>query len=80
MEVEGFFNHKPFSRKVWCRWNNQTGEGWKDNPANAGGEYLEDANANLFDTPVIGAEVYQSDGGKDWKKVNKDFIHDFYYS
>ncbi len=44
-------------------------------------EYLEDANANLFDTPVIGAEVYQSDnGGKDWKKVNKDFIDDLYYS
>ena len=31
-------------------------------------KYLEDANSMLFDTPVIGAEVYKStDGGKSWK-------------
>lgn len=44
-------------------------------------EYLEDANTNLFDTPVIGAEVYRStDGGKTWQKTNKDYIDDLYYS
>ena len=35
-------------------------------------EYLEDSNSLLFDTPVIGAEVYQSiDFGKTWKKLMK---------
>ncbi|WP_298474873.1 glycosyl hydrolase [uncultured Maribacter sp.] len=44
-------------------------------------KYLETANSLLFDTPVIGAEVYLStDGGKTWKKRNKDFIDDLYYS
>jgi len=43
--------------------------------------YLEDANAMLFDTPVIGAEVYKStDGGKSWKKTHKDYIDGLYYS
>lgn len=44
-------------------------------------KYLENANAMLFDTPVIGAEVYRSDdGGQTWKKQNDDYIDDVYYS
>ena len=44
-------------------------------------EYLEDANSQLFDTPVIGAEVYNStDGGKTWKKTHEDYIDDLFYS
>ena len=43
--------------------------------------YLEDANSMLFDTPVIGAEVYKStDGGKSWKKTHEGFLDDIYYS
>ncbi len=43
--------------------------------------YLEDANAMLFDTPVIGAEVYKStDGGGTWNKTHEDFIDGLYYS
>lgn len=43
--------------------------------------YLEDANSMLFDTPVIGAEVYRSnDGGKSWTKQNEDYIDDLFYS
>lgn len=43
--------------------------------------YLEDANAQLFDTPVIGAEVYRSnDGGTSWKKQNENYIDDLFYS
>ena len=35
-------------------------------------DYLFDANTALFNTPVIGAEVYRSDdAGNTWKKVNK---------
>ena len=43
--------------------------------------YLEDANAMLFDTPVIGAEVYKSeDGGKTWQKTHDEYIDGLYYS
>lgn len=43
--------------------------------------YLEDANSLLFDTPVIGAEVYKStDGGASWKKTHEGYLDDLYYS
>ena len=43
--------------------------------------YLEDANSILFDTPVIGAEVYRSNnGGKTWVKQNDEYIDDLFYS
>jgi len=43
--------------------------------------YLEDANALLFDTPVVGAEVFKSsDGGKSWAKTHQGYIDDLYYS
>ncbi len=43
--------------------------------------YLEDANALLFDTPVVGAEVFKStDGGTTWAKTHSDYIDDLYYS
>ncbi len=44
-------------------------------------KYLENANSLLFDTPVIGAEVYKSDnGGKTWSKQNENYIDDLFYS
>ncbi len=44
-------------------------------------KYLEDANSMLFDTPVIGTEVYKStDGGITWKKTHDDYLDDIYYS
>ncbi len=44
-------------------------------------EYLEDANSLLFDTPVIGAEVYRSnDGGNVWKKTHEGFLDQVYNS
>ncbi len=44
-------------------------------------KYLEDANSLLFDTPVIGAEVYRSnDGGITWVKQNNSYIDDLFYS
>ena len=39
---------------------------------------LKNANAALFETEVIGAEIYKSiDGGKTWEKMNLEFIDDF---
>ena len=44
-------------------------------------DFLEDANRQLFDTPVIGPEVYRSeDGGKTWKKTHDDYIDALFYS
>lgn len=44
-------------------------------------KYLETANSQLFDTPVIGAEVYRSnDAGRTWKKTHDGYIDDVYYS
>ncbi len=44
-------------------------------------KYLENANSMLFDTPVVGAEVYRSDdGGKTWNKQNENYIDDLFYS
>jgi len=43
--------------------------------------YMEDANSLLFDTPVIGLEVYRSDnGGRTWKKTHNDYIDQVYNS
>ncbi len=44
-------------------------------------EFMEDANSLLFDTPVVGAEVYASmDGGKSWKKTHEGYLDDLFYS
>lgn len=44
-------------------------------------EYLENANTGLFDTEVVGAEVYCSgNGGKSWDKTHEGYLDDLYYS
>jgi photosystem II stability/assembly factor-like uncharacterized protein len=44
-------------------------------------KYLEDANSMLFDTPVVGAEVYKStDGGKTWDKTHDNYLDGIYFS
>lgn len=43
--------------------------------------YLENANTLLFDTPVVGTEVFKSiDGGKNWKKTHEGYLDNIYYS
>ncbi len=43
-------------------------------------QYLFDANAALFDTPIEGAQVYRSnDGGKSWKRTHQKEIS-FYFT
>ena len=42
-------------------------------------KYLVDANSELFNTPIIGAEVYRSnDGGKNWTKTHESFLDGVY--
>ena len=44
-------------------------------------KYLEDANSLLFETPVIGAEVFKtSNGGVSWEKTHKEYLDDVYFS
>jgi len=44
-------------------------------------EFTEDANSLLFDTPVIGAEVYKSmDNGMTWTKTHEGFLDGVYNS
>ncbi|WP_420454127.1 WD40/YVTN/BNR-like repeat-containing protein [Rubrivirga sp.] len=43
--------------------------------------FLEDANAQLFDTPVVGAEVYRSDDrGRTWTRTHDGPLDDLFYS
>ncbi len=43
--------------------------------------YVEDANRELFDTPVLGAEVYRSaDGGISWQKTHEEPLDAVYNS
>lgn len=44
-------------------------------------EYVEDANSLLFDTPVIGLEIYRSDNeGMTWQKTHKGYLEEVYNS
>ena len=44
-------------------------------------EYLEDANSLLFDTKVIGAEVYKStDGGSTWTKTHTGYLDILFFT
>jgi photosystem II stability/assembly factor-like uncharacterized protein len=43
--------------------------------------YLENANSLLFDTPVIGAEVFKTiNGGTSWQKTHQGYIDGLYFS
>jgi photosystem II stability/assembly factor-like uncharacterized protein len=42
-------------------------------------KYLVDANSELFDTPIIGAEVFRSnDGGNTWNKTHDSYLDGVY--
>ena len=41
--------------------------------------FLDDANTVMFETPIIGAEIYRSDdGGVSWAKKNSDYLGSLY--
>ena len=73
-KLEKFLRHNGFPEKY-------TAESVKDlirkdsvKPASVL-DYLNDANNSLFDTPIIGSEIYRSeDGGKSWKKTHDSIL------
>ena len=44
-------------------------------------DFVEDANAQLFDTEVTGPEIYRSDdAGKTWRRMNEKYLDNIFYS
>lgn len=44
-------------------------------------DFVEDANAQLFDTEVTGPEIYRSnDAGKTWHKMNEKYLDNIFYT
>lgn len=42
---------------------------------------LADADAGLFDTPIVGAELYRSnDGGQSWQKTHSDILEGVFFT
>ena len=79
-KLEQFLRDNGFPRKYDARSVKEMVKEEEINPI-ALVEYLENANSLLFDTPVIGAELYKScDGGKSWIKTHDDFLDDIVYS
>jgi photosystem II stability/assembly factor-like uncharacterized protein len=70
-KLDTFFKKNRFPNKYNAQLVKQLIEFNKLNPS-AIWDYLYDANTALFETPIIGAEIYRSDnGGKSWKKTNQ---------
>ncbi len=44
-------------------------------------EYVQDANSKLFDTEIIGTEIYRSiDHGKTWTKTHDGYLDNIFYT
>lgn len=44
-------------------------------------DFVSDANVDLFNRPIIGAEIYRTDdGGLTWKKANTQAMADLFYT
>lgn len=79
-ELETFLRDKDFQKKYTAKSVKEMVRKEEVKPKDLA-FYLEDANSLLFDTPVIGAQVYKStDGGKTWNKTHEDYLDDVYYS
>ncbi|MGB7786196.1 MAG: glycosyl hydrolase [Salinimicrobium sp.] len=79
-QLEKFLRNNDFPKKYTAKSVKEMVKEKKAEPADLA-LYLEDANSDLFDTPVFGAQVYKStDGGKTWNKTHEDYLDDVYYS
>ncbi|MGB7841202.1 MAG: glycosyl hydrolase [Salinimicrobium sp.] len=79
-ELEQFLRDNDFPKKYTAKGVKEMVKENRAQPADLS-LYLEDANSDLFDTPVIGAQVYKStNGGKTWNKTHDEYLDDLYYS
>jgi photosystem II stability/assembly factor-like uncharacterized protein len=78
--IEGYLRSNSFPRKYTVGTVRKMVEDGTIRPI-ALVEFVEDANSLLFDTPVIGCEVYRSvNGGKKWERTHTDYLDDIFYS
>lgn len=79
-DIETYLRDARFPRKYTGKSVYKMVEDGKVQPADLA-TYLENANALLFDTPVIGAELYKSnDQGVSWTKTHEDYLDGVYFS
>ena len=79
-KLNTYLRSNRFKRKITAKSVKASVQSGKIKPSHLA-TYLEDANSKLFNSPVIGAEVYKStNGGKTWKKTHKDYLDGVYSS
>lgn len=79
-QVRAYLQENGFPEKYSVQEIKDQIAGGKITPATLA-EYTDDANSLLFDTEVVGLEVYRSeDGGQSWSKTHKGYLDDVYYS
>ncbi|MFN1834013.1 WD40/YVTN/BNR-like repeat-containing protein [Balneola sp. MJW-20] len=77
-QLNRFLRQNRFPQKYTAERVKEDIQSGKYNPK-ALSEYLEDANSAMFNTDLIGAEIYRSeDGGSTWEKVNSYDIDRLY--
>jgi len=79
-KLNGFLKQNGFQEKYRAENVKQLIRSEEAKPADIA-TYLDSANSKLFDTPVIGAEVYRSDdAGRTWVKTHEDYLDDLFFS
>lgn len=79
-KIEGYLKKNDFPEKYSVSKVRELIEKGKFKPV-ALVEYLEDANASLFETEYTGAELYRSeDGGATWKRTHDDAIEQMFFT
>lgn len=79
-KLEGFLRDNRFDQKYTAASVKKMVRGGAVKPSDLA-LYLEDANSVMFDSEVIGAEVYKStDGGATWAKTHKGYLDGVYSS
>jgi len=79
-KIEEFLEKQGFPKKYSYDFIKEQMQKGSVQPADIS-KYLDNANALLFETEVIGGELYQSlDEGKTWSKTHDGFLDGLYYS
>ncbi|HEY0743169.1 MAG TPA: glycosyl hydrolase [Chryseosolibacter sp.] len=80
-KLDGFLSDNGFPKKYDAKLVKSEVRNDKYMPKAIADYFGGDANANLFNTKILGAEVYRSDnGGAAWKKVNSYDLDGVFYS
>lgn len=79
-QIKAYLQNNGFPEKYTPKSIKEDVASGKITPANLA-DYGTDANAQLFDTPVVGLEVYRSDDeGRSWRKTHEGYLDNVYFS